>query len=181
MGVFRLDVLHRVARACPVRPVATRVFLPGSGGRGRTGALMAAAVRESVTVAGRAERARVARTFVAGVLGPGHPCGDDAALLVAELFSNSLWYSHSGAPGETVTVAIRVADGIVRVEVADRSGPGVPQLRHVGQDAESGRGLGLVTNLAARWGWRRRGRRTVTWFELAVPHTLLRGDRPPCG
>jgi len=33
-----------------------------------------------VTVAGRAERARVARAFVAGVLGPRHPCGDDAVL-----------------------------------------------------------------------------------------------------
>jgi hypothetical protein len=35
-------------------------------------------VREVVTLAGRAERAGVARAFVAGVLGPGHPCGDDA-------------------------------------------------------------------------------------------------------
>ena len=40
-----------------------------------------AAVRKSVTLAGRAERARVARAFVGGVLGPGHPCGDDATLL----------------------------------------------------------------------------------------------------
>lgn len=36
---------------------------------------MTKAVRESVTMAGRAERARVARVFTAGVLGPGHPCG----------------------------------------------------------------------------------------------------------
>jgi hypothetical protein len=42
-------------------------------------------VRESVTVAGRAERARVARAFVGEVLGPGHPCGDDAVLLVSFL------------------------------------------------------------------------------------------------
>ena len=47
-------------------------------------------IRESVTVAGRAERARVARAFIGGVLGPGHPCGDDAALLVSELFGNSV-------------------------------------------------------------------------------------------
>jgi hypothetical protein len=41
-------------------------------------------IRESVTVAGRAERARVARAFVVGVvLGPGYPCGDDAVLLVS--------------------------------------------------------------------------------------------------
>jgi hypothetical protein len=47
-----------------------------------------AAVRESVTLAGRAERARVARAFVTAVLGPGHPCGDAAALLTSELFGN---------------------------------------------------------------------------------------------
>ena len=52
-----------------------------------------------------------------------------------------------------------------RVEVTDRSGPGAPALRPAGDDAEAGRGLGLVAGLAARWGWRRRGGRTVTWFE----------------
>jgi hypothetical protein len=45
----------------------------------------AAAVRESVTLAGRAERARAARAFVSEVLGHGHPCGEDAALLVSEI------------------------------------------------------------------------------------------------
>jgi hypothetical protein len=54
----------------------------------------------------------------------------------------------------------------VRVEVTDRSGPGVPELRPVGDDAEGGRGLGIVAGLAERWGWRRRDGRTVTWFEL---------------
>jgi anti-sigma regulatory factor (Ser/Thr protein kinase) len=39
------------------------------------------------------------------VLGPGHPCGDDAALLVRELFGNSVRHSQSGATGGTVTVA----------------------------------------------------------------------------
>jgi hypothetical protein len=46
------------------------------------------AVRESVTLAGLAglaERVWGARAFVGAVLGPGHPCGDDAALLVSEL------------------------------------------------------------------------------------------------
>ena len=67
------------------------------------------AVRETVTLAGRAERARVARAFVAAVLGPGHPCGDVAALLVSEIFGNSVRHSRSGAPGETVTVAVKVS------------------------------------------------------------------------
>jgi len=93
-------------------------MVPGDAGRaGKAGALMARAVRESVTVAGRAERARMARAFTAGVLGPGHPCGDDAALLVGELFGNSVRHSGSGVPGQTVTV--RAAGGVVRVEVTD--------------------------------------------------------------
>ena len=125
-----------------------------------------ATVRESVRVAGRGERARVVREFVDAVLGPGHPCGDDAALLASELFCNSVRHSSSGLPGETVTVTVTACVGVVRVEVTDRSGPGAPELRPARDDAEGGRGLGLVAGLAARWGWRRRGGRTVTWFEL---------------
>lgn len=141
---------------------------PGRGGRGRAGAVMAGlAVWESVTVAGRAERARVARAFVGAVLGPGHPCGDDAALLVNELFGNSVRHTRSGTPGETVTVTVRAGDGVIRVEVTDRGGPGVPELRPADRDAEGGRGLQLVAGLAARWGWRQCDGQMVTWFELS--------------
>ena len=126
-----------------------------------------ATVRETVTLAGRPERARAARAFVSEVLGPGHPCGDVAVLLVSEIFSNSVRHSGSGAAGETVTVAVRAGGGVVRVEVTDRAGPGTPELRPASRDAEGGRGLQLVAGLAARWGWRRRrGGCLVTWFEL---------------
>ena len=124
------------------------------------------AVRETVTLAGRAERARAARSFVGEVLGSGHPCRDAAILLVSEIFSNSVRHSGSGAAGETVTVAVRAGDGIVRVEVTDRAGPGTPELRPADRDAEGGRGLRLVAGLASRWGSRRRGGRMVTWFEI---------------
>ena len=89
--------------------------------------MSAATVWETVTLAGRAERARAARAFVSEVLGPGHPCGDVAVLLVSEIFSNSVRHSGSGAAGETVTV--RAGGGVVRVEVTDRAGPGTPELR----------------------------------------------------
>jgi len=126
-----------------------------------------ATVRETVTLGGRPERARAARAFVSEVLGPGHPCGDVAVLLVSEIFSNSVRHSGSGAAGETVTVAVRAGGGVVRVEVTDRAGPGTPELRPASRDAEGGRGLQLVAGLAARWGWRRRrGGWLVTWFEL---------------
>jgi len=64
--------------------------------------------------------ARAARTFVGEVLGPGHPCGDDAVLLVGEIFANSIRHSGSGAPGETV--AVITGNGVVRIEVTDRAG-----------------------------------------------------------
>jgi anti-sigma regulatory factor (Ser/Thr protein kinase) len=128
-----------------------------------------AAVRESVTLAGRAERARAGRLFVGEVLGSGHPCRDSAILLVSEIFSNSVRHSGSGAAGETVTVAVRAGDGIVRVEVTDRAGRGTPELRPADRDAEGGRGLQLVAGLAARWGARRRGGLLVTCSELSHP------------
>jgi anti-sigma regulatory factor (Ser/Thr protein kinase) len=85
---------------------------------------------------------------------------------VSELFANSVRHSGSGKPGQTVTIAVRTAGDVVRIEVADRSGPGLPRLQPCSDEAEDGRELGLVARLAARWGWQRRGGRTVTWFEL---------------
>jgi anti-sigma regulatory factor (Ser/Thr protein kinase) len=124
------------------------------------------AVRESVTLAGRAERARVARGFVGGVLGAGHPCWDVAVLLVSELFGNSVRHSASGAAGETVTVAVAAREGAVLVEVADRGGAGVPELRRADGEADGGRGLQLVERMSVRWGWHRDSGQMVTWFEL---------------
>jgi hypothetical protein len=62
-----------------------------------------AAVQVSVTDAGRAERARVARACTAGVTGPGHPGGADTALPGSELSGSRLRHSRPGIPGETVT------------------------------------------------------------------------------
>jgi anti-sigma regulatory factor (Ser/Thr protein kinase) len=132
-------------------------------------------IRESVTVARRAERARVARAFAVGVLGPGHPCGEDAALLVSELFGNSVRHGRSGAAGGTVTVAVSAGHGLVRVEVTDRSGPEMPEFYAAGRDAEGGRGLQLV-RAWRRGGGRQCGRRTVTWFELRHPSASGIGD-----
>jgi anti-sigma regulatory factor (Ser/Thr protein kinase) len=126
------------------------------------------AVRETVTLAGRAERARVARALLAAVLGPGYPSTDVAVLLVSEIFGNSVRHSRSGDPGEMITVAVKVTGSAVRVEVTDLRGPGVPELVPTGGDEEGGRGLQLVAGLATRWRWRRRGERTVTWFGASV-------------
>jgi hypothetical protein len=78
----------RAARSAdPARPGLTRAAESGvhasagrvpavpGGSRRRAGAVMTG---ESVTLAGRAERAQLARVFVGAVLGPGHPCGEVA-------------------------------------------------------------------------------------------------------
>ena len=64
------------------------------------------AVRETVTLAGRAERARVARAFVAAVLGPGYPSTDVAVLLVSDSLNLTFcllvcfgWFGGLGLPG----------------------------------------------------------------------------------
>ena len=134
---------------------------------GKAGALMAgAAVRETVTLAGRAERARVARAFVeSGCSAPGTRAGADAALLVS--CSAILRHSRSGVPGETVTVTVRAGDGIVRVEVHRPQRP-----------REAARGLQLVAGMR-RGGAGRRGGRTVTWFELSHGWHLRMTAIPP--
>jgi anti-sigma regulatory factor (Ser/Thr protein kinase) len=111
----------------------------------------------------------------ATLLGPGYPCGDEAALLVSEMFGNSVRHSRSAAGG-TVTVAVSAGAGLVRVEVTDRSGPGAPELCPAGRDTEGGRGFQLVAGLAARWGWRQQGGRTVSWFELRHPSASGMGE-----
>jgi anti-sigma regulatory factor (Ser/Thr protein kinase) len=86
-------------------------------------------VRETVTFAGRLERVRVARQFVGAVLDPGHPCGDAAVLLVSELVTNSVRHSGSAVPGGVMMVTVAAGDKVVRVELTDRCGDGVPVLQ----------------------------------------------------
>jgi anti-sigma regulatory factor (Ser/Thr protein kinase) len=126
----------------------------------------AAAVRESVTIAGRPERVAVARAFVATILSRQHPAVNTAVLLLSELVTNSVRHSNSGLPGQMVTVTVLREGEVVRVEVTDRSGATVPVLGPADSGAEGGRGLHLVDSLAARWGAEQDGDHTTTWFEL---------------
>lgn len=67
-----------------------------------------AAVRESLTFAGRPGQVREACAFVARVPGPAHPCLDVAVLLASEVAASSVRRSGSAAPGGSghVTVAL---------------------------------------------------------------------------
>ena len=100
------------------------------------------------------------------LLGPSHPCGDVAVLLASEIMTNSLLHGGSAGPGEVVTVTVVVWDAGVRVEVAGRKADGVPVLRRPDEEAEGSRGLRLVEELAARWGYERGGGQATSWFVL---------------
>jgi anti-sigma regulatory factor (Ser/Thr protein kinase) len=123
-------------------------------------------VRESVTILALPEQVRVARAFVARVLGPSHGHADVAVLLASELVTNSVRHSGSAVPGGRVTVTVATREDDVRVEVTDPGAGGVPALLPAAAEAEGSRGLRLVEALAARWGYERGGGLAMTWFEL---------------
>lgn len=92
-----------------------------------------------IDLPGSARSAAAARRFVRGLLGTAHPAIDDVALVVSELVTNAVVHSRSGRHG-TVRLAVRDADGVVRVEVADEGNAfSAPYVRDE-PCAESGRG-----------------------------------------
>src|SRR5712691_92807 len=134
------------------------------------------AIRACLTVPCEAGQVHAVREFVGEKLGD-HPCAEVPVLLASELATNSVLHSSSRLGGNMTVTVSGVPDGTVRVEVADAGGLSVPVLRG-GPDGwdESGRGLHLVGDLSARWGyWIEPAGGLVTWFE--VPRTAGRGTR----
>ena len=127
-----------------------------------TGAMLISAL----AIPGEPEQVRTAREFTALVL-RAHARDDDgtAALLVSELVTNSLRHSASGQHGGTITVIVAVAPDETLIEVTDNGGPTDPVPR-AASDGEDGRGLHLVEELAAAWGYHRRETQLTTWFQL---------------
>ncbi|HLV75512.1 MAG TPA: SpoIIE family protein phosphatase [Vulgatibacteraceae bacterium] len=91
---------------------------------------------------------------------------DTVELLVSELVTNA--FVHGAG-----TIGLRlIKGGNLLCEVYD-DGTDLPRLRTAEATDESGRGLQLVSHLAARWGTHRAGRGKVVWFEHSLP-----GHRP---
>ena len=132
------------------------------------------AICETLTIPGcDHDQAHAARVFTTGALTGEHPCAAVAVLLVSELVTNSMLHSDSRLPGGTITVTVTGSPGSALVEVRDAGGASVPVVN--GADdalAEGGRGLRLVSDLAARWGYRREPDGLITWFQVG-------GEPPP--
>jgi anti-sigma regulatory factor (Ser/Thr protein kinase) len=107
---------------------------------------------------------------------------DVAVLLTSELVTNAIRHD----TGETITLAITCSCGQLRVDVHDTAPP-LPVLMDAPPDAETGRGLMLVTTLSAEWGFYRTPAGKAVYFILgpepdpaepertAVPPTATQG------
>lgn len=98
--------------------------------------------------------ARLARRLVASRLDTwGYPQGsetnDTLTLIAGELTANAVRHGH--VPGRDFRLSLTTTPEAIRVEVTDTRGELRPACRVTGPDAESGRGLLLVTQLADRW------------------------------
>ena len=126
------------------------------------------AVRACLTIPGQPEQVHAAREFVETALGADCPFTCIAVLLTSELVTNSMLHSNSRLPGQTITITTTGIPGGARVEVRDAGGTSVPS-PHVRNDlADHGRGLQLVRDLSARWGYHREHSGLVTWFEVSA-------------
>jgi serine phosphatase RsbU (regulator of sigma subunit)/anti-sigma regulatory factor (Ser/Thr protein kinase) len=93
-------------------------------------------------------------------------------LLVSELVTNAVRYGKSEyAMGGDIQFRLILEGGLI-CEVYDSS-PALPRMLQVDRDAENGRGLHVVSQLAKRWGTRRTPTGKVVWCEQLVPTPIL--------
>jgi serine phosphatase RsbU (regulator of sigma subunit)/anti-sigma regulatory factor (Ser/Thr protein kinase) len=91
-------------------------------------------------------------------------------LLVSELVTNAIRY----AQGDIRLRIVHEPESVV-CEVHDTS-PALPRVLQVDRDAENGRGLHVVAQLANRWGTRRTHSGKVVWCEQTIPAHVLHDD-----
>ncbi|MFJ5901949.1 ATP-binding protein [Streptomyces sp. NPDC093064] len=76
---------------------------------------------------------------------------EDAELIVSDLSANAILHTASGQPHGSFHLALAVSAQVVALSVTDDGGAGnAPKVEHQGQEAEHGRGLGMVSALAHR-------------------------------
>jgi anti-sigma regulatory factor (Ser/Thr protein kinase) len=133
-------------------------------------AMMASAsVLGSLTIPGRPERVREARTFVAKALGKDRQLADAAVLLTSEVVTNAVVHSNSRGPGGTVSLVVIETSGGVRIEVCDGGSELSTPVVKGDLYASEGHGLLLVQALADQWGYVRDETGTTVWFWLSRP------------
>lgn len=132
-------------------------------------------------LAGTPDAARQARDLVHEAVGEGHPFADDAELITSELVTNAVTHTGSGQPGGSLVLAVRADPDQVQILVRDGGGPSAPDWTSAADpDGEHGRGLAIVSALAAEWGSHASSSGNSTWCRLTHDKTPGRAaDREP--
>ena len=120
-----------------------------------------------LTLPGRPDRVREARSLVAKVLGDLPDRRDDAVLMTSELVTNAVLHTNSCRPGGTVMITVLESAGGVRIEVADSGSELTAPAVRAEVFTADGHGLFLVQSLADQWGYLRDESGTTVWFWLA--------------
>ena len=132
-------------------------------------------VRLSTGPAAAAEARRQVRAAICAWDIPVDP--DVAILLTSEVVTNAIRHEVTGI----VVLAITCSCGQLRVDVHDTS-RALPMLVDAPVDAETGRGLMLVSTLSAEWGFYRTPAGKAVYFTLAFQPEVAEGDgRGPQG
>lgn len=104
---------------------------------------------------------------------------DNSELLVSELVTNAIKYASNNGEDPVLLRLVLEPDSLV-CEVHDSS-PALPRVLQVDRDAESGRGLHVVSQMASRWGARRTATGKVVWCEQLVPEEITATLRAAMG
>ena len=160
----------------PIAPAAAASMSADNGASASTRVcrVVRLASRLSAVAAARAEVTSALRAWCV----PVDP--DVAILLTSELVTNAVTHASRnpnrragarGMRGEAVLLVIAADDAGLRVDVHDGSCdlPIVSGYLAEADDAETGRGLLLVTSLSAEWGFYRTAGGKAVYFTLEVP------------
>ncbi|RDG35553.1 ATP-binding protein [Streptomyces corynorhini] len=101
-----------------------------------------------LTCPGFSEEVGRARRWTRDIL-TGHPRADDVAVIVSELGTNALLHTASGGRTGVFHVSLALSEHVVAISVTDAGGSNTtPKVTYADQDAQHGRGLGMVNTLA---------------------------------
>ncbi|WAU78866.1 ATP-binding protein [Streptomyces sp. Qhu-G9] len=103
-----------------------------------------------LTCPGFPEEVSRARRWTRDIL-RGSPLADDAAVIVSELSANAILHTASGRQSGSFHLALAISPQMITLSVTDDGGTGeAPKVEHQDQEAEHGRGLGMVSAIAHR-------------------------------
>ncbi|MFG2777796.1 ATP-binding protein [Streptomyces prunicolor] len=103
-----------------------------------------------LTCPGFPEEVSRARRWTRDIL-RGSPLAEDAEVIVSELSANAILHTASGREAGSFHLVLAVSSQVVALSVTDGGGAGTaPKVEHWDQEAEHGRGLGMVSAIAHR-------------------------------